>query len=618
MTTPAEPGTMIDGTETIDRQALTTTAPDERIILTNDGLTETLTIREVMDVIGSDPMVVDEQAVISTAVEEAAIMVDVDPLACPLSTSFLSADEAVLSPSSGTPRKSVSAIPLTPRRDFLSAAESTPDASGLGGSTNIEREVSADGDSGMRLRKRIVGRKLAVVEDDEETQTSKSSTSEDEEILTTASSSRTGNRGIKRGRKTEKNKDRKHEKWTEEGSSMERTRKKKGKKKVHERKDTPEELSDGEHGEPKGVVDLVLEDMTSAVLGGAITRWADRVEDIRSKCKNIQGKLSGEIRKCMIRIKDGTALLVARSEASGDPKFLRLRNSELDSRLREVENENVRLKEQLRKLNLGPSPPRRKRRIEKGDSSMDLVQSALVDTTPRKGTVTTPTLVREEFPPLPQRFPRSMRDGNGQMLPSAMTFSTAVCESEGTESAAEAYFTRHINFLTAARDMERKRREQYGKEKMDLEGSRKENRNEGRYKELSGGREKSGPRIVSDIQVAPPFKVRLKEGATTPIVSGSEAEWKMVTGGKRGRGGGKTNDGLVPPPLSSSSASRRDPPALERNMGMRTAGERVARPQPRQQPKVRPPRLPASSAVTITGKTEGFSYATAQIGRAHV
>lgn len=45
---------------------------------------------------------------------------------------------------------------------------------------------------------------------------------------------------------------------------------------------------------------------------------------------------------------------------------------------------------------------------------------------------------------------------------------------------------------------------------------------------------------------------------------------------------------------------------------MRTAGDRVEhRPPIRQQQRIRPPRPPMSSAVTITGRAEGFSYATA-------
>lgn len=62
------------------------------------------------------------------------------------------------------------------------------------------------------------------------------------------------------------------------------------------------------------------------------------------KSRNFQGRLNGEMKRCVIKIKDGTAALVARSEATGDPQFLRMRNSELVTQLRESERENARLR----------------------------------------------------------------------------------------------------------------------------------------------------------------------------------------------------------------------------------------------------------------------------------
>lgn len=327
-----------------------------------DVQTETTTVEEMMEA----PMVasgdcletVDPLALVTTP-EEVMMVVGVDPAMCTLST-FVSADEAVLSESSGTPLKSVLATPLTPLRDFLSAAESTPGAFGQEHASGL-RDTSADMemDVGTRSR-RVVGRKLAVVEDDVETQSSMSVTSVDEG-LTTASSSKAKNKGVKRSRRTE----------GKEESNGERKREKKGKKRQAVRKDTPEELSDGKCGEPKGVVDLVFEDMSSSVLGGAIVEWANRIDEIRAKSKNLQGRLNGEMKKCVSKIKEGTALLVARSEATGDPQFLRMRNTEWATRLREMENENARLKEQLRKMSLGPSPPRRKRKVDRVASGTD-------------------------------------------------------------------------------------------------------------------------------------------------------------------------------------------------------------------------------------------------------
>lgn len=615
MTESAMPGTLIEGhnTETTDGHVLTTMATDEQTV-DDDGQANIISMGERMGMIDVDS-ILDEQPILVIDEDDTMMVLEVDPLLCPMPT-YLSAgeEEAVLSPSTGSPMKSVSVTPVTPRRDFLSAVESSsPAVSGLGGGTSKIRETNVGDvmEVDLKKKKKVIGRRLAVVEDDGETQTSECSSSIDGDALTTASSSRVRNKGTKRGRGAEKDLD-----FTgslEEESSESRG-KKKGKKRKAVKKDSPEEvLSDGECGEPKGIVDLLLEEMSSSVLGGSMMEWVNRVEEIRVKSRKFQGRLSGEMKKCMGKIKEGTALLVARAEATGDPQFLRLRNSELDSRLLEVENENVRLKEQLRKLSLGPSPPRRKRKVEKGDFDMDRPVS--VDTNVQKGTMIIPSPMKDEFPPLPQRTPRkmAMKGGSGHVLPPGKSFLTTVGDSEGNETGAEAYFTQHISFLTAMRDLERKRREQFEREKMDLEERREGNagRDGDRNKEVLDGVKKVGPRIVSNVQVAPPFKVRLKEQGPIPMASGSETEWKMVTGGKRGRRGGNMKDGPVPPPLSSSSASRRDPPSVVRNTGRRITGESVGRPSIRQQPKVRPPRPPVSSAVTITGKSEGFPYAAA-------
>lgn len=542
-TTIAEPGILNKGrdTETTDGQMLTTEALVEQSeVMMGDVVAEAMTMGEMTVVADASGefVVLDEQSMEMPTAMEPPMVVEIDPLGCSMSA-YVSADEAVLSATSVTPLKSAVITPVTPRREFLSAAESSPSVSGV-------RETTEECDLGVSSKRRVVGRKLAVVEDDAESQMSV--TSDDENISTTASSSRMRNKGIKRGRGSEKNRERKYVGRSEERSSEEVMRKKKGKKKEVGRKDTPEELSDGKSGEPKGVVDLVFEDMSSSVLGGAIMEWANRVDEIRVKSRKFQGKLSGEMKKCVNKIKDGTALLVARSEATGDPQFLRMRNSELGTQLRESENENARLREQLRKLSLGPSPPRRKRRIEKVEDEADVSQAAPAVLATPKRPVATKAPVREEFPPLVQRPPRVVASGSGSVrVPPLMPdFSTAVCDS-GTETGAEAYFTRHIKFLTAMREMEKQRRDQQGKEQVGHhEEKKKETRNVDRRGDVQDRGQKVGPRIISNVQVAPPYMSRNKEGAASSAISGSDAEWRVVDG-RRKRRGGNVNDTSLPP-----------------------------------------------------------------------
>lgn len=148
----------------------------------------------------------------AVAAEEAAMVVSVDPTVCPLSA-FLSADEAAWSESSPAPMSSVPDTPLMPRRDFVSAAESSSSVSQRRRKgcevrePDAERDADVDGGESVSARvrsRRIAGRKQAVAVDDSETQTSMSITSVDEDDMMAASSSRTRNKGVKRNRETVK------------------------------------------------------------------------------------------------------------------------------------------------------------------------------------------------------------------------------------------------------------------------------------------------------------------------------------------------------------------------------------------------------------------------------
>lgn len=572
---------VLDGQSAVSNVPTVTTNTDETLV---DSATA-----------GGDPLLLEDPLAMTPSPEEVTMVVDVDPATCALPAAKVD-DEAVLSPSSSSPLRSVVGTPGTPLRDFLSTVDSSPDIPGRGNPKSREA-TETETEIGTRTRK-VVGRRLVVVEDDDESQSSTVSMSLDEGLMST-SSSLFRTKGVKRSRKPEDRKDKK--KRTEEDSDEEKKKKRKGKKKVG-KKDTPEELSDGKSGEPKGVADHVLEDMSSSVLGGAIFEWTSRIDDIRVKSKNLQGRLNGEMKKCVKNIKEGTAILVARSVATGDHQFLRMRNSELDSRLRESENENARLKEQLRRMSSGPSPPRRKRKTDQDASGTDAQNESLVAGTPKGVKKATPAVAKEEFPPLPQRPPRDVGiynrgSGSHQVIP---PLPVAFWDSEGTETGAEAYFTRHINFLTSARDAERKRREHREREQLKPHIEENEDRldNRNRKTQVQDGARKAGPglRVVSDVQVAPPFRER-------PMMSGSEMEWQVVTGsGRRGKGG---REKPPPPLLPAPTPSRMAPPA-----SVRTTGTRTDR-RPTQQPKVRPFKPPLTSAVTITGKADGFSYATA-------
>lgn len=489
MTTDEQMTAMTDG------QVMTI---DEQMRMMTDEPTEVAAIEEV--IVSGDLGESEEQLIMVTAAEQETVVVEVDPL-------------AFVSPSSGTPVRPASCTTATPRSLFFSPEESIPSVSGLGHDMLVESGgVDADGDTVVRGQ-RVVGRRQVVVEEDDvETRSSMSATSTGGDSVT-AFSSRAKRKGTKRNREALKGKDCRKE-GKAEGSNEGNQKKGKGKKKDMGKKETLEVVeSDGRGGESMDVMEHSLEGMSSSVLGGAVMEWASRIEEIRAKSKNFQGRLSGEIKRCIIKIKEGTSLLVTRSEATGDSHFARLRNSELIAQLREAERENALLREQLRK-SPGLSSPPRKKKAGKAVTT-DVLQVGpddLVD-----------PFAREEFPPLPQRLPRG-------------------------------------------------------------------------GKVQDGGREKAGPSIVSNVQVAPPFKECCNAEAAIPAVSGSEAEWRVAAGSRR-RGRVKGDDPPPPPPVPVEGR----PPVRQ------------------QQSRVRLPRPPVSSAVTITGRTEDFSYAEAmKSARQHI
>lgn len=137
----------------------------------------------------------------------------------------------------------------------------------------------------------------------------------------------------------------------------------------------------------------------------------------------------------------------------------------------------------------------------------------------------TPAIVgSEEFPPLPQRAPRS-RTGEAaaqRVPPPAVQRYT---DAEDTE--AESYLTQQINLLTAARNLERDRKRREGQKRIWTSGQEKGNRTEEMKrmeKAAEGNRKKTGPRIISDVRVVPSPEDRLMEGASTSALSASETD----------------------------------------------------------------------------------------------
>lgn len=80
-------------------------------------------------------------------------------------------------------------------------------------------------------------------------------------------------------------------------------------------------------------------------------RWLAEIEDIRLKSNNIQGKLSGHIKRNVLKLKEIVHSLVGKAEAAGDPLFLRMRNSELSQQLSEAKLMRERNKKEIAEAN---------------------------------------------------------------------------------------------------------------------------------------------------------------------------------------------------------------------------------------------------------------------------
>lgn len=67
----------------------------------------------------------------------------------------------------------------------------------------------------------------------------------------------------------------------------------------------------------------------------------DNIEQMRAKCKNIQGKISGKMRKGIERTKEVIKTLIYKSEACGDPTFFKIKNKELTSQMEKFKKNDI-------------------------------------------------------------------------------------------------------------------------------------------------------------------------------------------------------------------------------------------------------------------------------------
>lgn len=123
--------------------------------------------------------------------------------------------------------------------------------------------------------------------------------------------------------------------------------------------------------------------MTALAAGATAYELLAEIEDVRKKSSGIQGRQNSLIKRNIIKLRELVHSLVIKAEAAGDPRFLKMRNSELTLQLAEakavIECKTAQLKSADKLLKaLQPN---------KGRSTLSKVQasSQATDSLPRPG-----------------------------------------------------------------------------------------------------------------------------------------------------------------------------------------------------------------------------------------
>ncbi|XP_046742523.1 uncharacterized protein LOC124409151 [Diprion similis] len=104
--------------------------------------------------------------------------------------------------------------------------------------------------------------------------------------------------------------------------------------------DSPEET-------PQGVGLIEHRVMSAADLGALIREWLDEIDDIRIRCRSMQGKLSGDMKKRVAWARQALLTLTCKAEGASEPSLLQTRNSELEAQLQKAHRERDELRRKL-------------------------------------------------------------------------------------------------------------------------------------------------------------------------------------------------------------------------------------------------------------------------------
>ncbi|XP_046619804.1 uncharacterized protein LOC124304978 [Neodiprion virginianus] len=98
---------------------------------------------------------------------------------------------------------------------------------------------------------------------------------------------------------------------------------------------------------PKEIGPVEYRYMTAADLGAQIREWMEEIDGIRMKCKSMNGRLSGEIKKRVGWAKEALLTLTGRAEMAARPAELREEKRKLETQVRDGLREREKLQKRL-------------------------------------------------------------------------------------------------------------------------------------------------------------------------------------------------------------------------------------------------------------------------------
>lgn len=456
----------------------------------------------------------------------------------------------------------------------------------------------------------------------------------------------------------------------EEGTGVRKSKRAKGvtmaKPNVNKSKGKASVRRDSEEREAESFGDSIgpphMVAMSAATLGACAMEWAGDLEDCRAKSRNIQGSVSGAMKRNIAKLKDVICTLVGKAEASGDPSFLRVQLCKLsrqvkmlkentsmkvtlDESLKRIKDlEDRRDAEEITKAELRIAKKRivdleginkgSKHRLTMDDIEMSVfgtdeadAERVDADDAMQEDTSSSVHGVLEEH----GLQPVSCRN-EGVRRPSLRGVSAEIPEPPLEDVIVLTDKSRREIELTSQIDELVRKRREVREDIVRMADDICEPSSEASG--VAGCEVRSGPRIISDVRIVPPrFKVRhmrlTREGAgpgppNSEALTGSGGSWTRVSKRSRkrarrpveGRSVGREQHSLsrIAPAsrrlasLDGARLARVDSASVTENtVGMQGRSD-VGTPHPSER-KRRIRRVPKSAAVSIKRNIDGPSYA---------